>query len=421
MKISGPFKDPAKKGQPKPWYLSYFAPNINSGGTLVLGENGAPALKRHRPYYETKAAAEADKSRIADQHAATGSGNFLFDRKAAEDYDAAQKIVGTSVTMAELARFWRLHHPDQEKKKLKDLLPLFLKDVEERLGQERHWKDLKSRGGAFVGKYCERYPDTITRNEILEYVRTPPDTEPRTKRNHKTVICEFFNWLLDQRHVLVNPAAGIKKRMLPKETKKEIRFLTLDQVTRYLRTAERYDPELVAHEVVQLIAGVRADDEMADFQAEFVLTATRQIVIPAAIAKTGVREVIDGVEENFWDWWSKYGPKSGLLRPKNFFRRWDRLRVLASATDDQHVEALAKLPIKQLLRRPESKAAIKTWPRNARRRTFCTYHVAMHQSAEKTVLIMRHRGSSYTLHNSYRGLGITQDKGKAYFEIRPSS
>lgn len=302
---------------------------------------------------------------------------------------------------------------------MKELLPLFLKDVEDRLGAERHWSDLKSRGGAFVATFGERYPDAVTRNEILDYVRTIPDAAPRTKRNHKTAVCEFFNWLLDHQHVKVNPAAGIKKRMLPKDTKKEVRFLKLDQVTRYLRSAERYDPGIVAHEIVQLIAGVRADDEMADFNASFVLTETRQVIIPAEIAKTGVREVIDGLEDDFWYWWEEYGPKAGLLRPKNFLQRWDRLRVLACVEDRTKADELAKLPIKYLLRRPESKTALQQWPWNARRRTFCTYHVAKHQSAEKTVLIMRHRGSSYTLHNSYRGLGITQEQGTEYFAIKP--
>jgi len=63
--------------------------------------------------------------------------------------------------------------------------------------------------------------------------------------------------------------------------------------------------------------------------------------------------------------------------------------------------------------------AIANWPWNARRRTFCTHHVAKYQSAEKTALILRHRGSSYTLHNSYRGLGVTQDQGREYFQILP--
>jgi len=31
---------------------------------------------------------------------------------------------------------------------------------------------------------------------------------------------------------------------------------------------------------------------------------------------------------------------------------------------------------------------------------------------------MRYRGSSYTLHNSYRGLGVTQEQGTEYFAIK---
>jgi hypothetical protein len=207
--------------------------------------------------------------------------------------------------------------------------------------------------------------------------------------------------------------------MLPKDPKKEIEFLALDRVERYIRTAERYDPDLVAHEIVQLIAGVRADDEMSDFRAEFVLPATKQIVIPALVAKTEKREVIDSVEPIFWEWWSVYGPKAGLLRPKNYGPRWDRLRILADAGDRAKADELARMPIKHLKRIPDASRAIERWPWNARRRTFCTYHIAMHQSADKTALILRHRGSSYTLHDSYRGLGVTQEEGRRYFAIKP--
>lgn len=50
--------------------------------------------KRHRPYYESKAKAEADKPSIREQHEKTGSGQFLFNRKAAENYETALKMVG---------------------------------------------------------------------------------------------------------------------------------------------------------------------------------------------------------------------------------------------------------------------------------------------------------------------------------------
>jgi len=191
-------------------------------------------------------------------------------------------------------------------------------------------------------------------------------------------------------------------------------------VERYLRAAERYDPELVAHEVVQFFSGVRSDDEMGNFMAEYVLPQTKEIVIPAAISKMERRAVIQGIEENFWAWWTAYAPEKGLLRPKYHGPRWERVRFLSTVADQKKADDYARLPIKPLLARPEVRSALKSWPWNARRRTFCTYHVANYESAHKTALILRHHGSAETLHNSYRGLGITKAQGEAYFNLQPS-
>ncbi len=422
MVITGPHLDPQKKSgkQPKPWYLRYTAPKTDASGALMLNSNGSPMLKRHRPFYKTKAAAEADKPRILEQHATAGSGTFLFDRGAAEDYEVARKIVGV-VPLVEVAKFWRLHHPEGVLKKLGEWQESFLSETELRLGKTRQIEDLKSRVGAFLkAGFSERYPETITRNEVLDYIlRGLKEAEPRTRRNHKTSICTFFAWLLEKGVVRVNPVLGIKRRQLPKETPKEIQFLFVDQMRRYLRAAERYAPHIVAHETVQLIAGVRADDEMENFRAEFVLPATREVVIPADIAKTGKREVIDSLEKSFWSWWSEYGPKEGLIRPKNYLREWRRIRFLATIEDRDKADEYGRVPIKRLLKLPEVNKALEDWPWNARRRTFCTHHVAKHQSAARTALILRHRGSAATLHNSYRGLGVSQAQGKEYFAILP--
>lgn len=168
MDITGPFLDRKKRRQHQPrcWYLRYSAPKKNEDGTIALGENGRPLLQRHRPYYETKDKAEADKPRILSQETEAGSGEFLFDRTAASDYEAAKRIVG-AVPLVEIAKFWRRHHPDKPKENLAELFPKFLQDVEDRLGKERHWSDLKSRGGIFLKTYGTRYPDTISREDVL--------------------------------------------------------------------------------------------------------------------------------------------------------------------------------------------------------------------------------------------------------------
>lgn len=433
MKISGPFLDKTKKaaGQPNCWYLRYAVPKANPDGTIVIAGNGKPALQRHRPYYSSKSKAEADMPRLAEQHNATGSSKFIFDRNAVLDYEQALKLTG-GVPLVEVAKFWRLHHPEQPLAKCKELYEQYIKVVRSRSASaqrktskgkpvdDRHVSDLKSRIGAFVAtSFGGRYPASITRAEILKYVLSVAG-EPRTKRNHKNALSAFFGWMAETGLVLKNPAAGIEKRELPKDVPKEIEFLWADQVIRYLRAAERYAPEIVAHEVVQLFSGVRSDDEMANFRAEYVHEAERNVVIPAAIAKTEKREVIDGLEDNFWEWWNVYGTTKGVLRPPNYEPKWKRVRVLAGIADQQRADRLALLPIKTLLALPEVESSLKEWPWNARRRTFCTHHVAKYQSADKTALILRHRGGVSILHDSYRGLGVTQEMGIAYFNIAPS-
>lgn len=195
--------------------------------------------------------------------------------------------------------------------------------------------------------------------------------------------------------------------------------MSIEATARYLRAAERYDPELIAHEIIQLFSGMRADDEMADFMGEWVSAEPREVLIPAAVAKAERREVIDNLEENFWAWRKEYG-RTGLLRPKNYEPRWKRIRVLASTDEQVKADSLAILPVKTLFALPEAIAALQRWTWNARRQTFYTYHVAEHQGADKTALILRHRGEPETLLNSHRGLGVTQRQGVVFFELMPA-
>lgn len=428
MKITGPFLDPDKRDQPKPWFLYFRTVVKNPDGSLKMNERGRPVMTRHRPYYKTKAAAEADKPSILAQHGAAGaqvSGGILSRDQAAE-FEAAKLIVD-DVPLPELARFWLVHHPRQKTERVNDFIPKLLLELKPRVSK-RHYSDLNSRLPIMGRVFGERIPATITREEVMTWLATlakPRDQggqglAGRTVLNFKRAAVILFNWFLEKGAVKINPIAGIKRRQLPARIEtKEIEFLTVPEVRRYLAACERYDPDLVAHEVIQLFSGVRSDDEMGNFDGKWVLEVTREVVIPAEIAKMDRREVINGLEENFWAWWTAYGRK-GILRPKNYEPRWKRVRALARVDDQAEADALARLPIKHLLERQDVKARLRRWPQNARRRTFCTYHVALHQSADKTALILRHRGDSYTLHNSYRGLGVTQDQGAEFFGILPA-
>lgn len=427
MNVTGPHKNKKKEklGQPKRWYLSYFSPRTLSDGSFVRDDAGNLVLQRHRPYFATKAEANAEKKRLQEQATVAGTSDTVLDPESALDYAKAKKIVGDKITLVDVAEFWRRHHPaDLAKQRIEALADLFLEKMALNLGKGRDWSDLCSRLTTWINSanVSSRYPETIKRAEVLEYLwalkkgdGTP--AAPRTKMNHKTAIVRFFNWLVAQQMLEKSPIGIIKKSDLPRVVRKEVEFLTLVEAERYLRAAERYCPQMVAHEIIQLISGVRSDEEMGNFDGKWVFPSTQQITIPAEIAKTGKREVIKEVEPVFWSWWKIYGRK-GLLRPKNFNPNWYRIRVLALIDDQAEADELAKLPIKTLLRLPVA-SGLSEWKWNARRRSFCTYHVAKHDSAEITARLLRHRGSISTLYDSYQGHGVTQEDGVKYFNIQP--
>jgi len=140
MTISGPFRDPARKA----WYLLIGLPKRSPDGSPVL-RGGKSVIQRWRPYYPTRAKALADIDRIKDQHDTAGSdqGGVLTRQQAVEFNQA--KNVAPEVSLIELARFWRLHHPETTQRRLGEWQADFYKDVEGRLGHTRHWDDLRSR------------------------------------------------------------------------------------------------------------------------------------------------------------------------------------------------------------------------------------------------------------------------------------
>lgn len=416
MKISGPHFDPRRKDANKSWYLSYFAAVLDASGKPKL-ENGSPIKKRYRPYFETKKAAKAEKESLGEQYNATGSGVFVHSREALVDYEAAKRVLPKGVSMLTAAKFFLKHNPEVVPATIEQRRTDFLDYMEKLHGRDRHLSDLKSRTQSLVDAFASRVPDTITRREAMAYLFELP-CAPRTKLNHKRVCCNFFNWMLTiECCVSQNPFGGIKRKQLPKIVAKEVRFLSLEQVERYLRAAERYDPEIVAHEVLQFFAGVRADDEMASFRGEWVQPELRQVLTPEEMTKSGIRDVIDGLEDNFWKWWEIYGHE-GLLRPENYGPRFDRVRILAAVADQSEADRLAVLPFKTL-RSPRHMLTLKEWPWNARRRTFCSYKVAKDGSAGTAAQILRHKGGEGILRKSYLGLGITKKQGEAYFGLLP--
>ncbi|MET0263329.1 MAG: hypothetical protein ABW223_10555, partial [Rariglobus sp.] len=160
----------------KKWYLSYFVPKTDGQGAIIL-VGGKSVMERKRPYYETQEAAQADKPRIVAQYASGGTsstGSGVLSRDQAAEYEEA-KAIAPEVRLAELAKFWRRHHPLHATLRISDHVERVLEILRVRRGDhDSQYLDLKSRLGIFAASFGQRLPDTITRKEIIDWLFTFP-------------------------------------------------------------------------------------------------------------------------------------------------------------------------------------------------------------------------------------------------------
>lgn len=61
----------------------------------------------------------------------------------------------------------------------------------------------------------------------------------------------------------------------------------------------------------------------------------------------------------------------------------------------------------------------KTWPKNALRHSYATYHFAEHRNPAELVVNMGHNDDAETLFNHYRGI-VKPKQAKAYWGLVPT-
>jgi integrase len=127
--------------------------------------------------------------------------------------------------------------------------------------------------------------------------------------------------------------------------------------------------------------------------------ADKSIVLPAAKHKTGRRHVLEGLPENLWEWIRNVDVISDPLWRKN---PW---RMCVPVYNREKKAAFER-------------AGLKLQP-NVLRHSFCSYHVAQHQDAAKTAVLMQHANQAM-IYRHYKGVATRADAA-GYFAITPSS
>lgn len=315
-----------------------------------------------------------------------------WDSRAYAEWKEARRILGDrAVTLPEVAAFWLRHGArDCVEVETAEAVSSFLDDKRAQGRSERHTGDLDSRLGAFALAFKGRGVGSLTSRDVLAWLKA----EGGSARSHKNNLGAVMNFLrYAQRRNWIHEVPAVHESDLPARKPPSKGILTVEQTRGVFAWVEAHRPRWCAWFAIQAFAGIR-NAEACRFRWEFVDFARRRIVVPKDICKTGDDWVLVGLPANLWAWLDAYRQDSGKL----------------AAPGDRALDVVRE--------RLVAAGIIPAWPANALRHSFATYHISLHESADKTALMTRHTNAA-TLMGHYVKHLVEKSVATGYFGIRP--
>ena len=253
----------------------------------------------------------------------------------------------------------------------------------------RHFGSIKQ----IIKKLTIRFgeiPITAVKGPHLRNWIAGMDVAPASKNWARLYSSVIFGYAKEAGLLDENPAAdisGFKNR-----ARKDPGILTVTQLQTLLEKAE---PEIVPAIAIGGFAGLRsAEIERLDWREIHFHTVTPNIEVKAEKAKTAQRRFVD-ISGNLMRWLKPFQRQEGPIFPP-------------PGTPGGRV----------FMERAIEAAGLNPWPRNALRHSFCSYHLALHESSDK---IARQAGhlSAATTYSHYFQL-VTKDEALKYWAIVPA-
>jgi integrase len=206
-----------------------------------------------------------------------------------------------------------------------------------------------------------------------------PGWSPGTARRYVADVRGFLEWCRRREWIHSNPAQDVRIQK-PRDVRAP-KIHTPEEVGRILTTAAAVDLDVCRHLAVRYFAGLRTSEALALSECD-LRQVVGLLVVPAAVAKTRRRRVVQ-ICPALKAWLALGGTLRGM-RPDSI-RRVMRL----SGVD---------------------------CPPNVSRHSWCSYHLALHESAAKTALEAGHAEAILFAH--YRAL-VSRAAALEYFSLRP--
>lgn len=377
-------KTQTKKKYPKG--ISYIdEPGRNLRWCYTFRTNG----KRTRIFSSSLDLAVRTKNEIEGEATIGADKRMIFDAKSQNEYRSAKAIVG-DVSLTEVAMFWVKHANLRSRKSatVSQLVNEVLEYNEIRGVGRRQQEKQCLYLSRFAKKFGKRDVSTLTSRELVDWILSFK-ASPSSNATVRSVVLYALNRAKTLEYLSEVPT--IDGSLLPKEAPKPVVTLTIAEAKEILRLAVKKYPQYIPGLALRMFCGLRTA-EAEKMRWEWIDVERKRIVVPAEVCKTR-------------DAWVLQAP----LLPETAFK-W-----LSTVPPDRRVGLIPKVASRVL-----SASLSADWKHNALRHTFCTMHISLEHSADKTALLLRHRGAGM-MYRHYLAQLVTEDEAKEFFGIVPET
>ena len=258
-----------------------------------------------------------------------------------------------------------------------DAVGRYTKVIKQRSLRPSSLKQIQLHLSQLAGQFSNQLCHKVSSSQLEEWFHTR-NWKRSTIDGVLAKIGPFFSWCIRENYCENNPCKAVKR---PRSDDSPPAIFTPSEAQKLLLTAFKTDPGMIPYLAIGLFAGVRPLEIQRLQQQDFT---EQYIEITAAKAKTRKRRLVR-LSNNLKGWLRLGGDLPPINKPKR----------LSSILQKAGLE----------------------WKPDIMRHSYASYHLAFHQSADKTALEMGHRDTQM-LFRHYREL-VTKEEAQAYWTIEP--
>ena len=342
--------------------------------------------QRIRETFKTRSEAEARAQEIRAMRQREGAAAFTLPMEhRIEAAKSLDKLKPYNATIAEAVDYYVEHVLIyRNAPTVREIIAKLIEEKQKANKRPATLIELRHRLGHFADAFGDRHLTEIAGDELSSWIQIVGKS-PFSQRNYRKKLIQLWRYGIRKKWCVENVAEETERPELD-ETVPGI--LTVEQCTRLLEHAPDYD--MMPYCVLGLFCGVRTD-ELSRLMWRDVNLAGRTVTIGPKVAKKRRQRII-AVNDTAVAWLAPYAKHAGpVVDPLNQRKRFDAWRVAAG---------------------------IKTWPDNALRHSFGSYHLAAYGDEIKTAMLMGHRNPDI-LHQHYKAL-VAKADAELFWGLRPA-